>query len=446
MKKILVLGAGLSASTMIKYFLDNSEENDWCIEVGDINEDIAKEKTQGHPRSATFSFDINNKEVLTEKIASSDVVISFLPARFHPIVAGMCVAQKTHMVTASYVSKEMKALDAAAKEAGIAMLNELGVDPGIDHMSAMNVVDKIRDKGGKLEGFYSSTGGLVAPESDNNPWNYKFTWNPRNVVLAGQGTATFIRDGRYKYIPYTKLFDRLLHTTVPGVGDFEIYPNRDSLTYRQTYNLCDIPTMYRGTMRRPGYSEAWNVFVQLGMTDDNVMVENADKMTWRQFTNMFLRYDPIHQVEEKLANYLDIDPEGEIMKKLAWLGIFEEKPLGFDRATPAQILQKLLEEKWEFEEQDKDMIVMQHRFIYSLEGMKKEITSSMVVIGNDHTHTAMSITVGTPVAIATKLLLNGTINVTGVHVPVTKELYEPILNELEPLGIKFTEEEKDYTE
>ena len=446
MKSILVLGAGLSASTMIKYFLDHSEENDWFVEVGDINENIAKGKTSGHPRSSTFAFDIKNKEALTGKVKVADVVISFLPARFHPVVAEMCVEQKTHMVTASYVSKEMKALDQAAKDAGIAMLNELGVDPGIDHMSAMRVVDNIREKGGVLEGFYSSTGGLVAPESDTNPWNYKFTWNPRNVVLAGQGTATFIRNGKYKYIPYTKLFDRLIYTSVPGVGDFEIYPNRDSLKYRETYDLKDIPTMYRGTMRRPGFCEAWNVFVQLGMTDDTVNLENADKMTWREFTNMFLRYDPVAPVEEKLVNYLGLDPDGEVMKKLTWLGIFEEKPLGCDCATPAQVLQKLLEEKWEFEAQDKDMIVMQHRFIYTLEGKKKEITSSMVVIGNDHTHTAMSITVGTPVAIATKLLLNGTINVTGVHVPVNKEIYEPILNELEPLGIKFTEEEKDFVE
>ena len=349
MKKILVLGAGLSASTMIKYFLDHSDEYDWFIEVGDINEEIAKNKTNGHPRSATFAFDINAREALTDKVRNADVVVSFLPARFHPLVAEMCVAQKTHMVTASYVSKEMKARDGAAKQAGIAMLNELGVDPGIDHMSAMNVVDKIRDKGGVLEGFYSSTGGLVAPESDNNPWNYKFTWNPRNVVLAGQGTATFIRNGKYKYIPYTKLFDRLIHTSVPGVGDFEIYPNRDSLKYRETYDLKDIPTMYRGTMRRPGYSEAWNVFVQLGMTDDAVLVENADKMTWREFTNMFLSYDPVAPVEEKLCKYLDLDPDGEIMKKLKWIGIFEDKPLGCSCATPAQILQKLLEEKWAFD-------------------------------------------------------------------------------------------------
>ena len=444
MKRILVLGAGLSASTMIKYFLDHAQEYDWFVEVGDRDQALADQKVAGHPRSSTFAFDICNQSVLTEKIDAAAVVVSFLPARFHPVVAGMCVVQKTPMVTASYVSKEMRALDAAAKEAGIAMLNELGVDPGIDHMSAMRVIDRIREQGGKIEGFYSSTGGLLAPESDNNPWNYKFTWNPRNVVLAGQGTAKFIRNGKYKYIPYTKLFDRLMATSVPGVGDFEIYPNRDSLSYRQTYNLCDIPTMFRGTMRRPGFCEAWNVFVQLGMTDDTYLVENADKMTWRQFTNMFLRYDPEATVEEKLAKYLALEPEGNIMKKLKWLGIFDEKALGVTEATPAQILQHLLEEKWKFGQHDKDMIVMQHRFIYSRKGKKKEIVSSMVVIGNDHTHTAMAITVGSPVAIATKLLLNGTIKVTGVHVPVVKELYSPILDELEPLGIRFIEEERDY--
>lgn len=443
MKRILVLGAGLSASTMIKYFLDHSQENDWLLEVGDINEDIAKAKVAGHPRSSTFAFDINNKEVLLEKIENADVVVSFLPARFHPIVARMCVDAKTHMVCASYVSPEMKALDAEAKEAGIALLNELGVDPGIDHMSAMNVVDRIRDNGGELEAFYSFCGGLVAPESVTNPWDYKFTWNPRNVVLAGHGTAKFVRNGRYKYIPYHKLYTRLIETSVPGYGDFEVYPNRDSLSYRETYNLRNIPTMFRGTMRRPGYSEAWNVFVQLGMTDDTYIIENADKLTWREFVNMFLKYDTVAPVEEKLAAYCNLDPNGVIMKKLEWLGIFDEKPLGMKNASPAQILQHLLEEKWAFNKEDKDMLVMQHRFVYSLNGKKKEITSSMVVIGQDPVHTAMSITVGSPVAIATKLLLNGTINVTGVHVPVKREIYAPILQELEQIGIHFTEEEKD---
>ncbi|PIE87660.1 MAG: saccharopine dehydrogenase [Bacteroidetes bacterium] len=447
MKKILILGAGLSASSMIKYFLDHSEEYDWCIDVGDIDEKVAKEKTEGHPRSTTFCFDINDKDALVHRVDWADVVVSFLPARFHPIVAGMCVAQKTHMVTASYVSQEMRSHDVAAKEAGIALLNELGVDPGIDHMSAMRVVDRIRERGGVLEGFYSSTGGLIAPESDSNPWDYKFTWNPRNVVLAGQGgSATFIRNGKYKYIPYNQLFKRIMHASVPGVGDFEIYPNRNSLSYRETYNLREIPTMYRGTMRRPGYAKAWDVFVQLGMTDDVTVVEDAANLTWRDFTNMFLRYDPCAPVEEKLSRYLNIDPEGEVMQKLKWLGIFEKKPLGIERGTPAQILQHLLEEKWAFGKEDKDMIVMQHRFIYRLEGEKREIISSMVVIGDDHRHTAMSITVGTPVAIATKLLLNGTIHVTGVHVPVVKDLYEPILKELEPLGIRFVEEERAYVE
>lgn len=441
MQSILILGAGLSSSTLITYLLSHSAKLDWTITVGDKSKDTAEKKIDNHPNGRAIEFDIFDESMKEKEIAAADVVISMLPARFHKLVAAACVKHKKHMVTASYVSDEVKALDAEAQSAGIAMLNELGVDPGIDHMSAMKVIDEIRGKGGKLLSFSSSTGGLIAPAYDNNPWNYKFTWNPRNVVVAGQGVAQYMEQGVSKYVPYHQLFTRTSKTTVLDVGEFEIYPNRNSLQYREIYGLEDIPSIFRGTMRRPGYSAAWNVFVQLGMTDDTYVLPNTENMTYRQFTNTFLPYDENKSLEEKVCDFMGITMDSEIMQKLKWVGVFDDVNVGLKDATPAQILQKILVEKWVLNPGDKDMIAMQHKFVYELNGSMKEITSSMVVFGKEAPHTAMSITVGTPVAIATKLLLTGKIQVTGVHVPTSKALYEPILNELEPLGIKFVEEE-----
>ncbi len=404
---------------------------------------LQKKKVDGNSLGRAILFDIQNENQKIEEISKADIVISFLPAFMHPIVAKECVKQGKHMVTASYVSKDMQGLDNEAKAKGLALLNELGVDPGIDHMSAMRVIDKIKNEGGKLLAFSSNTGGLIAPESDNNPWNYKFTWNPRNVVVAGQGIAKYIEKGTLKYIPYTQLFRRIYRTSVLNMGEFDVYANRDSLSYREVYGLQNIPTIFRGTMRRPGYCKAWDVFVQLGATDDTYQIENVDKMTYRDFINLFLQYDDKLTVEEKLCNHLNIDPFSDTMKKLTWLGVFEKTIIGLKEATPAQVLQHILEPKWKLSPEDKDMIVMQHKFEYELNGKRKQITSSLVVIGKDSTDTAMAITVGMPVAIAAEMLLKGQIKVTGVHVPVIPELYNPILNELEKYGIKFIDEEKD---
>ncbi|MFO8086556.1 MAG: saccharopine dehydrogenase C-terminal domain-containing protein [Bacteroidales bacterium] len=443
MKKILILGAGMSSSTLIQYLIDCSHRQGWKITVADRNPELAKSKTNGHANTEAILLDIDNSMQLEQLIAAHDVVISMLPARMHPMIAQSCLKTATHMVTASYVSDEVKAMDGEARSKGIAMLNELGVDPGIDHMSAMKLVDSIRQQGGEILLFKSSTGGLVAPEYDNNPWNYKFTWNPRNVVLAGQGTSMFIRNGRYKYIPYHQLFKRVEKTTVLDYGEFEVYPNRDSLKYRSIYDLKDIPTIFRGTLRRPGFSRAWDVFVQLGMTDDTYQMQNVTDMTWRQFVNSFLRYDPHAKVEDKLCAYLGLPRHGEVMNKLQWLGIFDDIPIDMEEGTPAQILQKLLEEKWALHPGDRDMIAMQHIIEYRLNGKHKRITSSMVIKGKEKPHTAMSITVGTPVAIAVKLLLKGKIKLSGVHVPTRPEIYQPLLEELEETGVRFVDEEED---
>jgi saccharopine dehydrogenase-like NADP-dependent oxidoreductase len=440
MQRILVVGSGRSASTLIQYLLDFSEENDWLITVADFDLELAKKKVNNHTNAKAISFDVFDEEQRNDGIRNADIVVSMLPASMHILLAEDCVFQGKNMVTASYVSEEIAALNDKAVEKGVLLLNEIGLDPGIDHMSAKKVIDEIHADGGEIHTFKSFCGGLVAPKYDTNPWNYKFTWNPRNVVLAGQGTAQFIRNGQYKYIPYQSLYSRTETMDVLEAGAFEGYANRDSLGYREAYDLADIPTIFRGTLRRPGYCEAWNVFVQLGMTDDTYRVSGLSNMTWRNFINSFLVFDEVKTVEEKLQSNLSLSDE--VIDKLKWLGIFEKIPIGLDDATPAQVLQKLLESKWSLEEEDKDMIVMQHQFHYQLNGEEKCLHSSLVLEGKDQIHTAMSMTVGLPVAIATKLILQGKIHLSGVQIPVMKEVYESVLEELKSFGIDFVEEEK----
>jgi saccharopine dehydrogenase-like NADP-dependent oxidoreductase len=444
MKKILILGAGLSASSTIKYLLDNSVGYNWKVLVGDLSEDTAKMKVAGHPNGLGFKFDVNDSGQCDRLVQEADIVVSLLPAFMHPVVAKTCVRFGKHMVTASYVSNEMNALDHEAKKKGLILLNEIGVDPGIDHMSAMKEIDQIRAMGAEITEFESNTGGLIAPKYDNNPWNYKFTWNPRNVVLAGQGASQFFHNGKYKYIPYHKLFERTERINVKGLGEFEVYANRDSLKYREIYGLENVDTMFRGTIRRPGFSRAWNVFVQLGATDDTYVYHDSENHTYRDFINSFTQFHPTKSTEQKIAEYLRLDPESEIMYKIRWTGIFENERIGLRAASPAKIMQHLLEKKWAMDDDDKDMIVMQHQFVYKLDGKKKKRYSTMVYFGKDQVQTAMSITVGVPLAIAVKMILTGKITSTGVHIPIKKDIYEPVLKELEEFDIKFTEEEVDW--
>lgn len=446
MRNILIIGAGRSSSSLIKYLLEKSRTADLHICIGDVSKEAAAQKIQGYENASAIELDVFIKEAREAAIQQADVVISMLPARFHIEVAKDCVRFGKHMVTASYISDEMKALDEAVKEKGLVFMNEIGLDPGIDHMSAMQIIDRIKEDGGNMLLFESFCGGLVAPESDTNLWNYKFTWNPRNVVLAGQGGASmFIQEGTYKYIPYHKLFRRTEFLTINGSGKFEAYANRDSLKYRSIYGLEDIKTMYRGTVRKVGFSRAWNVFVQLGMTDDTYTIENSEHLSYRDFTNLFLAYSPSDSVELKFRSYLKIDQDDLMWEKFLELDLFNaSKKVGLKNATPAQILQKILMDSWTLESDDKDMIVMHHIFGYEKDGTKHQIESSMVIKGDDQTYTAMAKTVGLPVAMAALAILDGKIKTPGVQLPIRKEVYEPILKELEEYGILFHEKEVPY--
>ncbi len=446
MREILIVGAGKSTSVLINYLLEQSEKEQLFLRIGDLSLENAKKACKNHSNCEAFELDIFKADSREPAIQRADMVISMLPARFHIEVAKDCVKFEKNMVTASYISDEMKALDEQVREKGLVFMNEIGVDPGIDHMSAMQVIDRIRDKGGKMLLFESFTGGLVAPESDNNLWNYKFTWNPRNVVVAGQGgVAEFIQEGKYKYIPYHRLFRRTEFLEVEGYGKFEGYANRNSLKYQSIYELDDVLTLYRGTMRKVGFSRAWNMFVQLGMTDDSFEMKNSEEMSYRDFVNSFLPYSPKDSVELKVRHNLKIDQDDIMWDKLIELDIFNpNKKIGIKNATPAQALQKILMDKWTLSEDDKDMIVMYHKFGYELNGEKKQIDSTMVSIGKNMTETAMAKTVGLPVAMAAIMILNGEIKTPGVQLPIRKEVYEPILKKLEAFDIKFQEKETKY--
>ncbi|WP_020677013.1 saccharopine dehydrogenase C-terminal domain-containing protein [Geopsychrobacter electrodiphilus] len=441
MTNIFIIGAGLSATSLIDYLLKYSQQHDWQVTVGDMSLATAQTKIADHPNGRAIQFNINQQKLRAREISQTDVVVSMLPGSLHSIVARECLKYGKHLLTPSYVSPEMQRIDGAVREKGLSFLNELGVDPGIDHMSAMRVIDRIKHRGGEILSFKSFCGGLVAPTSDDNPWNYKFSWNPRNVVVAGQGVAKYKENGQYKYVPYQKLFSTLSKVEVPGYGAFEVYPNRDSLPYCALYGLKDIPSIIRGTMRRPGYSEAWDIFVQLGCTDDSYVMRDSHLLSYRQYLESFLPFREGQSTEENLAEYFGLSMDSGVMDKLRWLGIFSDEVSGIKDATPAMVLQKILEQKWAMGPEDRDLLVMQHQFDFVLDGQKKRIISSMSCEGENKANTAMSYTVGTPLAIATKLLITGGIKQAGVHIPIMPEMYVPILDELESLGIRFVEEE-----
>jgi saccharopine dehydrogenase-like NADP-dependent oxidoreductase len=441
MSKILIIGAGRSSSSLIDYFLSNAKTYAWHVTIADANKKAVESKISNYKDVASaVEFDVNNVSLREELIKQADFVISMLPAFMHGDVARDCVKFGKHIATASYVSQDMKDLDAEAKQKNLILLNECGLDPGIDHASAMKVIHEIQDIGGKINSFKSFCGGLVAPESNDNPWGYKFSWNPRNVILAGQGTAQFIEGGKLKFIPYNRIYTQIETIEVDGYGKFDAYANRDSIGYKEPYGLGDASTMLRGTLRMPGYCKAWNVFVKLGLTDDTYKIKHASTLTYTDLLESFLP-EGTASVKDKLIAFMGADIDAEVISKLEFLELFSNRKITMKEGSPAELLQNLLEEKWLLKAGDKDMIVMQHQFEYTLNGVNKKLNSSLVVIGDDEVHTAMAKTVGLPLAISIKNFLTGKFKLYGVQIPTVKEIYEPMLSELEGLNIIFTEKE-----
>ncbi len=435
---ILILGAGKSSSYLIDYLADTCENKDRELILADLDLELAKSKLKGKPCTEARSLDIDSEKDRMALIEKADLVISMLPAFMHPIVAKDCLKLGKHFFSASYESEELRELKPEIEAKSLFFLNECGLDPGIDHMSAMKIIHEAKSKGDEILSFKSYCGGLLAPISEDNPWKYKFTWNPRNVVLAGKGTSQYIEKGDLKYVPYHQVFKRKETIHFDRLGDFDGYPNRDSLSYRKVYGLENIQTMLRGTLRRAGYCKAWDVFVQLGLTDDSFQMELPGGSTLKQFFNSFLPYHESLSVEEKLAEAIP-DMDFPTFEKIQWLGFFGNRKLPKTSGSPAEILQSILEEDWKLYPEDKDMIVMQHLFeVQTKDGIKK-INSSLVAFGEDAIYTAMAKTVGLPLAISVDLFLEGKIKLTGLHVPVIPEIYEPILEKLEEFGIRFIE-------
>ncbi|GGF47525.1 saccharopine dehydrogenase C-terminal domain-containing protein [Echinicola rosea] len=441
MKKILIIGAGKSSKVLVDFLLKDAQAKNRKLILADMDVYEAEKKLEGHPAGTATGIDIHDSEKLGKLVQQADIVVSMVPAFLHPLVAKASVKEGKHFFSASYESPEMRTLATEIDRKGLFFLNECGLDPGIDHMSAMKLIDAETTAGNNIVLFKSYCGGLLSPESESdNPWRYKFTWNPRNVVLAGQSTSRFIRNGRYKFIPYHMLFRRTDLVTFKTVGEFDGYANRDSLNYRKVYGLEDIPTIIRGTLRRAGFCKSWDVLVQLGLTDNSFEVDLPRDFTMRMFTNSFLPYDPAHRVEEKIKRLLPW-VDAVIMEKLAWLGLFDDTPLPLLKGSPAEILQIILEDKWKLSPYDKDMVVMQHQLEADTPaGEKRNITSSMVIKGENLEYTAMAKTVGLPLAAAVDLFLEGEIQLKGLHLPIRNEIYVPVLKLLASNGIHFEEE------
>jgi saccharopine dehydrogenase (NADP+, L-glutamate forming) len=444
MKNITILGAGRSATVLIHYMLETAKLHNWSVAVADADIDLAKQKVNHHPNGRAVYLDALDTMQRQELISKSDLVISLLPPHLHILAARDCVHLGRHLVNASYLNKDLKDLDQVVREKGLTFMGEMGLDPGIDHMSAMQKIHEIREKGGKLLAFRSFTGGLIAPESDDNPWHYKFTWNPRNVVLAGQGTAQYLEEGRIKYLPYSRLFKRFWNIEVAGLGQYEVYANRDSLPYRELYELHDIPTLLRGTIRAGGFCQAWDALAQLGLTDASYTLDYASGWTYSDWLESYLPAGGSGTLQERVAQLLGIAPDSEPIRKMEWLGLFGKELIpALQHPCPAFMLEDLLLKKWRLRPADKDMIIMQHQFEYELEGKRRKLSSTLVMKGEDEHQTAMAKLVGLPLGIFSKLLLEGKVQAPGVHIPVMKEVYEPVLAELAHFGVEFEDKEEE---
>ncbi|MBK7690376.1 MAG: saccharopine dehydrogenase NADP-binding domain-containing protein [Bacteroidetes bacterium] len=438
MTNILVFGAGKSSSYLIKYLLEYSSKHFWQVTVADSNINAALERIANHPFGNAVQIDIHEDILRKRLISNSNIVISLLPPALHIIVAKDCIDLRKNLVTASYVSDEIKNLHLEARNNGLLFMNEIGLDPGIDHMSAMKIIHEVERLGGEIYSFKSYCGGLVSPASDTNPWHYKISWNPNNIVNAGKSGADFLVSGFEEHLEYKSLFQKIEHIAVPRIGKLAAYANRDSLSYRSMYHLNNVKTMLRATLRHPEFCIGWHVIVNLGLTNDTVLYP-TDNSTYKAWFMEATKHIEGATPKEKIKTIYANDALAENL--LEWLGIFSDETIKIKtEASSAQILLARIEEKWKMEDSDKDMIVMQHEFEYGRRNLDAKLISTLVVEGEDKTYTAMAKTVGLPMAIFTKLFLNGKIkNLLGVQIPIMKEVYKPILKELTEYGIEFDE-------
>jgi saccharopine dehydrogenase (NADP+, L-glutamate forming) len=435
MKKVLILGAGLVAKPLVRYLLD---QPDFEVEVASRTVSKAVKLIDNHPKGTAKALNLKNEEGLRDEVAHADLVISLVPYAFHPKVAKYCIDFQKHMVTTSYVSEIMQNLDAEAKRAGIIILNEIGLDPGIDHMEAMRIIHDVKNKGGEITSFTSYCGGLPAPEANTNPFGYKFSWSPIGVLLAGKNSAQYYRDGQQVFIPSENLFDNYEIIPIEGLGDFEGYPNRNSLPYIDLYNIGSTRTMLRGTLRNLGWCRTMKKIVKLGLLDEEV--KDWAGMTYAGFLRILLDEAADTDLKKSLASRVGMEENSDVIQRLEWLGLLDEKPLSVEKGSALDVLGALMLEKLQYEEGERDMIILEHTFEASYPDKGREkITSTLVDYGIPGGDSSMARTVGLPAAIGTKLILEGKINERGVHIPVKPAIYVPILEELKGMDIRFNE-------
>ncbi len=438
MKKVLVLGAGLVTRPLVRYLLDHP---DMCVTVASRTVSKAEALVAGHPSGTTMTLLANDTDKLAKLVGEHDLAVSLLPAPLHPVVAELCIKNRKHMVTTSYVSPKMQALDKPAMDAGVMILNEIGVDPGIDHMSAMRIIDDVRNRGGKVVSFKSYCGGLPAPEANDNPFGYKFSWSPRAVCTAGKNPARFLENGKQVDVPGPELFACTHRMQVEGVGELEAYPNRDSLGYIDLYGLKGIQTMFRGTFRYVGWCETLKKIVDLGLLDETPTTYPVGT-TYAKYMGSFLKATPTGDVRKDVARQLNIDASSPILDRFEWLGLFADDQLATtgQEMTPLDVLGDRMLERMPYKPGERDMIVLCHYFMAKFpDGSGERITSTMIDYGQPNGDSSMARTVSLPAAIATNLILNGKVMVPGVHIPVREDIYNPVLDELATLSIRCVE-------
>ena len=435
MKQILVLGAGMVSKPLVRYLLN---QPDFFVTMASRTVSKAEKIIDKHDDGKALSLNINDENKLENLISNADLTVSLLPYQYHVMVAKLCIKHKTHLVTTSYVSEDMKDLDIEAKEAGIILLNECGLDPGIDHMSAMRIINNVENNGGKVVSFRSTTGALPSHEANNNPFGYKFSWSPKGVLLASLNPSKWIQDGIIVSFPGEELFENYTIQDVPGVGSFENYPNRNSIPYKDIYGLKHAKTVYRGTFRMTGWCETMRNIVKLGWLNTNPISDFNGK-TYGDLTRHLINVESDDDLIKSTANFLNLSVYSTVIKRFEWLGLFSEEVLPEDKDNTLDYLNILTLKKMSLNDNERDMIVMHHEFIIENPNNTEYITSTLVDYGIPNGDSAVARTVALPAAIAVKMILTNKIKLNGVFVPVIPEIYNPILNELEDVGIKFIE-------
>ncbi|MGE7776060.1 saccharopine dehydrogenase C-terminal domain-containing protein [Chitinophaga sp. NPDC101104] len=438
MKHVLLFGAGKSATVLIDYLLANAPRQKWHITVVDNDLMLIKSKIGKSYYATAAAIDVKDASVRQPLVRETDLVISLLPPALHITVARDCLQFGKNLLTASYIDPEIRKLEKEIEQAGLLFMYEMGLDPGIDHMSAMKLIQSIEKKGGQISCFRSYCGGLISPESNDNPWQYKISWNARNIVLAGTSGAIYREKGKVKEVAYEHLFDQSKTIQVPGLGKLAWYPNRDSLNYTDIYNLSNVPTFMRATLRYPDFCEGWNAVVRLGLTDDKKK-RPTDKLAYSAWAMQNITADEQLSPEENVAQFLGVSSKSKLIRQLKFLGILNGDLINLGEQTNAGVLQHVLEARLRMEPSDKDMIVMLHEIEFERRNMSTKLSSYMIVQGEDNLRTAMAKTVGLPLGILAKLVLSGQVSLTGLQIPVMPDIYNPVLRELEEFDIRFEE-------